>query len=377
MNAPFFEKGEFVDYKNWSKVLDEYVKPGENFVKYDTWITHSMGAKIARQYIIENNLHVSRLILVSPRYEKSDRPGMQNLENEQLIYTFEELRSHVDEVIVVNSEDDPGVPHISGKRVAEATGGKCITINGAGHFNVEYSPFITGIILHGVPLRRIPEVLDVWMDSASMPYAQVHYPFSFGEDPSIVEATSESEKEMCFDFFKKLWKEEFDMDFENAKKPLVDIRADFWKSKVFYLKKNDILASCIQISTQNTANDYIPTGALCMGRVGTLAHCRKQGLGSRLIKKALQCVASLSVKEIYTNAEIKNIEYYQGFGFEAIQSTPESRANTSSLYMKKIFTPEELKNSQSLVFPADFIAEYTGQIRAWFYVMHAIGVMVK
>ncbi len=28
-------------------------------------------------------------------------------------------------------------------------------------------------------------------------------------------------------------------------------------------------------------------------------------------------------------------------------------------------------------FPADFIAEYTGQIRAWFYVMHAIGVMVK
>ena len=24
---------------------------------------------------------------------------------------------------------------------------------------------------------RIPEVLDVWMDSGSMPYAQMHYPF--------------------------------------------------------------------------------------------------------------------------------------------------------------------------------------------------------
>jgi broad specificity phosphatase PhoE len=30
---------------------------------------------------------------------------------------------------------------------------------------------------NGKPLQRIPEVLDVWMDSASMPYAQVHYPF--------------------------------------------------------------------------------------------------------------------------------------------------------------------------------------------------------
>ena len=172
MDAPFFEKGEAVDYKNWEKVFDSL-----DIASYDTWLTHSMGAKIARQYIIENNLHISRLILVSPRYEKSDRPGVQKLENEQLIYTFEELRSHVDEVIVINSENDPGVPHISGKRVAEATGGKCVTINGAGHFNVEYSPFITGIILHGAPLRRIPEVLDVWMDSASMPYAQVHYPF--------------------------------------------------------------------------------------------------------------------------------------------------------------------------------------------------------
>jgi isoleucyl-tRNA synthetase len=26
-------------------------------------------------------------------------------------------------------------------------------------------------------MRRIPEVLDVWLDSASMPYAQIHYPF--------------------------------------------------------------------------------------------------------------------------------------------------------------------------------------------------------
>jgi isoleucyl-tRNA synthetase len=32
---------------------------------------------------------------------------------------------------------------------------------------------------------------------------------------------------------------------------------------------------------------------------------------------------------------------------------------------------------QSLVFPADFIAEYVGQVRAWFYVMHVLGVLLN
>ena len=26
-------------------------------------------------------------------------------------------------------------------------------------------------------MKRLPEVLDVWMDSGSMPYAQMHYPY--------------------------------------------------------------------------------------------------------------------------------------------------------------------------------------------------------
>ena len=26
-------------------------------------------------------------------------------------------------------------------------------------------------------MRRVEDVLDVWFDSGSMPYAQVHYPF--------------------------------------------------------------------------------------------------------------------------------------------------------------------------------------------------------
>jgi isoleucyl-tRNA synthetase len=44
-----------------------------------------------------------------------------------------------------------------------------------------HRPYIDSITLQspktGKPLTRIKEVLDVWMDSGSMPYAQMHYPF--------------------------------------------------------------------------------------------------------------------------------------------------------------------------------------------------------
>lgn len=47
-------------------------------------------------------------------------------------------------------------------------------------FNL-HKPYIDAIQIKspttGNTLRRIPEVLDVWMDSGSMPYAQMHYPF--------------------------------------------------------------------------------------------------------------------------------------------------------------------------------------------------------
>ncbi len=42
-----------------------------------------------------------------------------------------------------------------------------------------HRPFIDEIVINkdGKTYKRIPEVLDCWMESGSMPYAQVHYPF--------------------------------------------------------------------------------------------------------------------------------------------------------------------------------------------------------
>ncbi|MBL7713520.1 MAG: isoleucine--tRNA ligase [Chitinophagaceae bacterium] len=43
-----------------------------------------------------------------------------------------------------------------------------------------HKPFVDGIILadsSGNPMRREPDLIDVWFDSGAMPYAQWHYPF--------------------------------------------------------------------------------------------------------------------------------------------------------------------------------------------------------
>ena len=42
-----------------------------------------------------------------------------------------------------------------------------------------HRPYIDDITWqeNGLTYTRLPEVLDVWMDSGSMPYAQMHYPF--------------------------------------------------------------------------------------------------------------------------------------------------------------------------------------------------------
>jgi len=50
-----------------------------------------------------------------------------------------------------------------------------------------HRPFVDDIVLvspSGKPMYREPDLIDVWFDSGSMPYAQYHYPFEKGEELS-------------------------------------------------------------------------------------------------------------------------------------------------------------------------------------------------
>jgi isoleucyl-tRNA synthetase len=51
-----------------------------------------------------------------------------------------------------------------------------------------HKPYVDEIILvskSGLPMKRVPDLVDVWFDSGAMPYAQWHYPF---ENKSIIES---------------------------------------------------------------------------------------------------------------------------------------------------------------------------------------------
>jgi isoleucyl-tRNA synthetase len=51
-----------------------------------------------------------------------------------------------------------------------------------------HKPFVDEIILlspQGLPMKRVPDLVDVWFDSGAMPYAQWHYPF---ENASMVDS---------------------------------------------------------------------------------------------------------------------------------------------------------------------------------------------
>lgn len=51
-----------------------------------------------------------------------------------------------------------------------------------------HKPYVDEIILvssNGQPMRRLPDLIDVWFDSGAMPYAQWHYPF---ENKALIES---------------------------------------------------------------------------------------------------------------------------------------------------------------------------------------------
>ncbi len=140
----------------------------------DTVVTHSMGARATIEYIIAHKKKLQRIVFIAPALQ-SKRGNVQNF-YEELQHDITLLTSHVSEMIVISSQDDVGREG-KARAFAEAIGATHIEVNGYGHFNLERCDLINAIVENGTPLRRIPEVLDVWMDSASMPYAQVHYPF--------------------------------------------------------------------------------------------------------------------------------------------------------------------------------------------------------
>lgn len=101
MTVPFFQSGDHADYKTWENVLDKAFTDD-----IDTIVTHSMGGKIAIEYIIAHQKKLKRIVFVAPSLtSKTDE--VRKL-YDTLTQDVTVLKSYVDEIIVISSLDDIG-----------------------------------------------------------------------------------------------------------------------------------------------------------------------------------------------------------------------------------------------------------------------------
>ena len=173
MDVPDFDKNEETTYALWRDKLDTL-----NIEQYDTIVWHSLGCSIIMQYIVERKIKLNRLILVAPSGLVWN-PFLEKLLPE-MTGNKSKLEDFVWEIVIVHSQDDDAdsAKYEYGKNLAEEISANLVTVNGFWHsMKWEWAKVVHALTLFGSPMTRIPEVLDVWLDSGSMPYAQMHYPF--------------------------------------------------------------------------------------------------------------------------------------------------------------------------------------------------------
>ena len=173
IEVPLIDNSENTSYAVWKAKLDTL-----GIQNYTTIVAHSLGCPMIIEYLVENNISLDRLILVAPS-NMIHNPSIANIAKE-LTADKKILKNLVKEIVIVHSKDDDSLSakYEYGKELAEELHAKLVTIDGCKH-RIENggAKIVEGILTHGTPLTRIKEVLDVWMDSGSMPYAQMHYPF--------------------------------------------------------------------------------------------------------------------------------------------------------------------------------------------------------
>jgi isoleucyl-tRNA synthetase len=227
---------------------------------------------------------------------------------------------------------------------------------------------ITLVSVSGKPMKRETDLIDVWFDSGSMPYAQWHYPF---ENPQ---------------------KEAHPQPFPKGREQ---------KGNKYETARPSIYPFLKELKEKNKAN---PTDAekvlwLCLkGKKLEDFKFRKQHIIDQFIADFVCLDKKLIVEvdggyhskpEIIEADALRTEILEQEFGFKVIRFKNEEVIGNIENVLAKIVL--ELKNQPSYkstaeeVLPfgkdlgwacADFIAEGVDQTRGWFYTLHAISTLV-
>lgn len=216
-----------------------------------------------------------------------------------------------------------------------------------------HRPYVDDIVLvspSGKPMKRELDVIDVWFDSGSMPYAQNGLQ---APQPPKVKFTDENNNKTHGDIFKSVsqaLKKQINLTEVEAKKVLWECLKDK-KHGGFHFKK-----------------DYKKDGILFD------FFCEKENLGIQ-INNGQDLIEFSKMKDSFLSL----------FGYRVIRFKNEEVIGDIDAVLDKILF--EINSFRLLPrtnppqgdiggFPADFIAEGVDQTRGWFFTLHAIATML-
>ncbi|MCX2680571.1 isoleucine--tRNA ligase [Galbibacter sp. EGI 63066] len=211
---------------------------------------------------------------------------------------------------------------------------------------------ITLVSPSGKPMKRESDLIDVWFDSGSMPYAQWHYPFESPSDsPQGGELNSpkyETARKSSYNLLKQLK--------EERKKRPTETEKILWEA----LRAKKLGGH--KFRREHIIDEFI-VDFVC--------------LSQRLVIEVDGGYHDLpEIKE----ADELRTKILEDLGYKVIRFANEEVIGDIDTVLDKI--EEELKSplfGRGLgggFFPADYIAEGVDQTRGWFYTLHAIGTMV-
>lgn len=126
-------------YEYWKKVLDIYKE--FNYINSDTiMIGHSSGCAFTIKYLIENNIKISKLIMVSGfnNYMSVDEDDFHKKVNKSFYSMDKDLvkiKELCDDIVCIYGDNDPYIPKDVFCNFALRLGAKQVVIKNGGHLN--------------------------------------------------------------------------------------------------------------------------------------------------------------------------------------------------------------------------------------------------
>lgn len=212
-----------------------------------------------------------------------------------------------------------------------------------------HRPYIDGVVLvspSGKPMRREPDLIDVWFDSGAMPYAQIHYPFENNQTPNPQGGFREADPTL-YGRLKEL--------AADKRKNETPDEAKLWE----YLK--GLRTKEYRFTRQYVIDRYIVDFACVQKKIVIEIDGKYHDTAEQQERDAQR--TAVIERHGFTVLRFKNDE---------VESAMDRVIATIEKALKKSSPIGELEGS----FPADFISEGVDQTRGWFFTLHAIGTMV-